>query len=244
MMGMASETIIIPHKAGLDYWYQERMKPAAKRMLKGALAKVEKLQTVQSSGSTVGVGSVDSGQSSSCSFSTIPSRPSQQSAYEEHCKIFGFKPVKSVKKRKGRGLGFLASQKRPKLTYWTKETICLRYTDQGKAPDTEEKMKLAQMGLGFKELKFDTEGDAFHIHSTLLSAYPEIEDCGGYTLMRLGCGSNELVTIESPKDGLNVRYLRDILKSAKLFVRPLQRDIEIEVKKEDGDPDLVCNYPS
>ena len=100
------------------------------------------------------------------------------------------------------------------MTTWTKEAICLRYTDQVKAPDTEEKMKLAQMGLGFKEIKLNTDGDAHHIHSTIVDAYPELDSSGGYCLMRLGSGSSDLVTIEPPKTGLNVRYLRDILKSA------------------------------
>lgn len=90
----------------------------------------------------------------------------------------------------------------------------MRYTDQVKAPDTEEKMKLAQMGLGFKEIKLNTDGDAHHIHSTIVDAYPELDSSGGYCLMRLGSGSSDLVTIEPPKTGLNVRYLRDILKSA------------------------------
>ena len=36
--------------------------------------------------------------------------------------------------------------KQQKVTIWTKEAICLRYTDQVKAPDKEEKMKLAQRG--------------------------------------------------------------------------------------------------
>ena len=41
------------------------------------------------------------------------------------------------------------------------------------------------------------------------------------------------MTIEPPRNGLNVRYLRDILKSAKLFIRPLQKDIE-ERENEDS----------
>lgn len=119
---------------------------------------------------------------------------------------------------------------------WTKEAICLRYTDQVKAPDTEETTKLAQMGLGFKEIKFNTDGDARHIHSAIVDAYPELDYCGGYCLMRLGSGSSELVTIEPPRNGLNVRYLRDILKFAKLFIRPLQKDIE---EREDEDSTVV-----
>ena len=38
-----------------------------------------------------------------------------------------------------------------------------------------------------------------------------------------------------------MRYLRDILKSAKLFIHPLQKDIE---DKEDEEPDTVsASYP-
>ena len=47
--------------------------------------------------------------------------------------------------------------------------------------------------------------------------------------MRLVSGLSDLVTIEPLKTGLNARYFRDILKSAKLFIRPLQKDIE-EIK--------------
>ena len=93
-----------------------------------------------------------------------------QSAYHEHSNLFGLKPLSSYalgKRRKGKAparMGF--TQKRVKKTiYWMKETICLRYMDQTRGPDTEEKMKLAQIGLGFKELKFDNEGDGLDVHS-------------------------------------------------------------------------------
>ena len=164
------------------------------------------------------------------------------SPYTEHSNLFNFKPSLSSKVAK-RGRGKTPAGRPPKqhkASFWTKESICLRYTDQLKAPDTEEKMKLAQMGLGFKEIKFDTDGGALHIHSAIISAYPELDFCGGYCLMRLGSGSSDLVTIEPPRGGLNVRYLRDILKSAKLFIRPLQRDIE---EKGDKEPDTVSASP-
>ena len=87
-------------------------------------------------------------------------------------------------------------------------------------------MKLAQMGLGFQELKFELEGDSDHIHTIILQAYPALETCGGYSLLRLGSGSSSLVMIEPPRGGFTVRYLHDILKTAKLFIRPIQKDIE------------------
>ena len=98
--------------------------------------------------------------------STSRERASSQpgrSAYEEHAHLFGFNPSSSCRKGKERkrkqkgGAGYAV--KRAKISYWSKESICLRYTDQQKAPDTEDKMKLAQMGLGFQELKFELEGD-------------------------------------------------------------------------------------
>ena len=47
--------------------------------------------------------------------------------------------------------------------------------------------------------------------------------------MCLGCASNR---IDTPKDGFTVRYLWDILQSTKLFVRPLQKNIELKVEAE------------
>ncbi len=60
---------------------------------------------------------------------------------------------------------------------------------------------------------FEADGDCQHIHQVLTNLFPVLE---GYTLMRLGENSKELVQIDGP-DG-----------QAKLFVRPLQQDLSIE----------------
>ena len=214
---------------------------AAKRLLQGVMDTVDqKIQgpSPQEQAPSTSETRVAAGSDVSSLFGSA-ARPST-SAYEEHASLFRFKPSSSKLVKKGRGKTPVGRQpKQQKATFWTKETICLRYTDQVKAPDTEEKMKLAQMGLGFKEIKFNTEGDSCHIHSTIVHAYPDLEFCGGYCLMRLGSGSSELVTVEPPRSGLNVRYLRDILKSAKLFVRPLQKDLE-EKESEESTVVSVC----
>ena len=62
----------------------------------------------------------------------------------------------------------------------------------------------------------------------LLDAFKQLDDSGGYTLLRLATNSTTLIEIEPPKGGMTVMYLKDIVKSAKLFVRPLQADIESE----------------
>lgn len=101
------------------------------------------------------------------------------------------------------------------------------FKDQSKGPDTLEKMELAKLGLGLKDV-FSIDGDALHIPSVLLDAFKQLDDCGGYTLLRLATNSTSLIEIKPPKGWMTVRYLKDIVKSAKLFVRPLQTDIESE----------------
>ncbi len=54
-----------------------------------------------------------------------------------------------------------------------------------------------------------------------------LEGCGGYTLMRLGENSRELVPIDGPDGGITIPFLKDILR-----VRPLQQDLSIEDAKK------------
>ena len=96
-------------------------------------------------------------------------------------------------------------------------------------PTVEEDMALAKCGLGLKQLVFDSEGDAQHIHDVIMAQYPALVHCGGYTLLRLSGGSN-LAEIESPDVGITVPYLKDIVHQAKLFITPLQCDITDEVR--------------
>ena len=60
----------------------------------------------------------------------------------EHANLFGFKPSHfSMAGKRKKGKGFIsAAKKRLKTTLWSKETICLRFMDQTKTPDTMEKM--------------------------------------------------------------------------------------------------------
>ena len=116
---------------------------------------------------------------------------------------------------------------------WKKDTICLRLKDQEKCPDTREKMVLAELGLGLKTLTFALNGDAAHIHQVLIQSYESLSACGGYTMMRLATNSTDLLSIGTPKTGMTVKYLKDVLKSAKLFVRPLQKDLDLIEEEAD-----------
>ena len=166
---------------------------------------------------------------------TDPHRSSAPMGIDEHKRLFGFyrnrprfQPPKGEARRKGKGK-FVPGRRSGSRNVWRKATICLRDKDQICKPSAEEKMELAKLGLGLAELTFDYNGDAEHIHSILLSQFPQLEACGGYTLMRLKENSYDLVEIEYPVKGLNVSYLKDILNQAKLYIRPLQRSIAEEI---------------
>ena len=51
----------------------------------------------------------------------------------------------------------------------------LLYAHQTKPPTTEERIKLARVGLGTKDLTFDSNGNAFRVHSVILKQYPELD---------------------------------------------------------------------
>ena len=153
--------------------------------------------------------------------------PTLSASIDEHRRLFGYRPRKGktpfagAKRNRGRRKG---------STTWKKDCICLRDKEQTWKPSSEEKIELARMGLGLSEVVFNSDGDAEHIHQVLLEKFPVLESCGGYTLLRLAENSHSMVEIEGPDSGMTVSYLKDILNQAKLYIRPLQRDIEEDMK--------------
>lgn len=158
------------------------------------------------------------------------STPSERriSAFEEHRRIFGFKPPTPSLNKGKRSRSHPYATKKKKVVTFTKETICLKYKDQNWLPSTEERIELAKLGLGLKKIVYQADGDAKHIHEMITSSFPVLESCGGYTLLRLGENSRELIPVDGPDSGMSIPFLKDILRQAKLFVRPLQSDISKE----------------
>jgi len=169
---------------------------------------------------------------------------------QEHRRLFGhsgaggaFHPPKSPYSWSGKGKGKFKSSRRsrgrPLASKWKKDCVCLREMSQTRRPSAEERMNLARMGLGLEEICFDCDGDAEHIHSALLAKFPQLQTCGGYTLLRLSdSNSMDLIEIEHPAKGMNIRYLKDILNQAKLYIRPLQCDISPSM--ETGKEVIMC----
>lgn len=89
---------------------------------------------------------------------------------------------------------------------WTREVICLKGCDQETSPSTEKKIKLVQLNLGLRKLVFGMDDNANHIHNVILNAFPILDKCGRYTLMRVSENSHNLIATEGPDGGVAVNF--------------------------------------
>ena len=110
--------------------------------------------------------------------------------------------------------------------------MCLAETDQDIVPDPSDRASLQMAGLGEKKIQFDGDSDAHGIHEELLSQFPKLRESGGYELMRTqDKGSKFLNVIDVPPSGYSATYLKAVAHSARIFIRPLQRDLSLLPEK-------------
>ena len=89
------------------------------------------------------------------------------------------------------------------------------------------------MALSSRKISFNLDGDELYLHDTLMDEFPALQNPGRYTLLHPNTNSHDLLSIKWPhKGGITIRYLKEILCSARLYVRPLQFDI-LETDFED-----------
>ena len=72
--------------------------------------------------------------------------PRKPSAYEEHQRLFGYKPSKvySSKFMKAKAKN---NNNKKRVSSWNKDVVCLRSKDEHVSPNIEEKIELAQLKL-------------------------------------------------------------------------------------------------
>ena len=169
-----------------------------------------------------------------------PPRPGDDTAIEEHHRLFGFRPAASVSGGPKRPLPSGSAARRrvhpytrpylgPKKSTWTRSFICLARVQQETLPTTNERITLTMAGLGEQKITFNKEGRASHVHAKIVEVFPALNEVGGYEILRLAEGrSKALVALPIPAGGYGVPYLKSILGQAKGYIRPIQKDIEIE----------------
>ena len=106
--------------------------------------------------------------------------------------------------------------------------MCLARRSDNSIPSPQEKIDLAELGLGLKRLAFDCNASQREIDSVIYDAFPQLST-RGYELLRTASKRKNLVVIKTPPDGMTVLYLRDLLQQSKLFVRPNLEDIQVNL---------------
>lgn len=120
--------------------------------------------------------------------------------------------------------------KRKKLPTWTHTFVCLAKTNMETVPDSQERSCLLLAGLGEKKVQFGDYCEWEEIYDELLFQYPKLKEGGGFELLRVGEGGGKrLQVIACPPNGYTVAYLRAVVHHATVYIRPLQRDLSVEV---------------
>ncbi|CAC5359836.1 unnamed protein product [Mytilus coruscus] len=131
------------------------------------------------------------------------------------------------------------SKKKAKYTNrtWTVTVVCLSNKNADKVPSPTEKDNLFKAGLGSKKIKFhadDMERDLLDkINSDIVEGldnetvgFPQLKGCGGIELLKCNQNSRDLQVIDCT---WSVKKLKDYLgNQAKLYVRPIQKDLDME----------------
>lgn len=112
-------------------------------------------------------------------------------------------------------------------------------------PDSRRKTELKVAGLGEKQLVIALRATAVQLHSKVLLTFPKLLDCGGYEFLRCLPNSRSLVGIHTPNGGHTPQTLKDDVGNARIYVRPLQKDLPMTEENPlpdpgPGTPNEVC----
>ena len=71
-------------------------------------------------------------------------------------------------------------------------------------------------------------GDSADAHECILEAFPQLRGAGGYELLRVSDRGRGLEVIPYPPDGYTAIYLKDVVQQAKIYIRPIQKDLSMD----------------
>lgn len=111
---------------------------------------------------------------------------------------------------------------------------------QDEVLDSDERASLQLSGLGENHITLNAYSEMQDIYDELLFQFPKLKQAGGFELLRVPEGGGKLLqVIASPESGYTVSYLRAIVHHAKIFIRPMQNNLD-----SDPEPSQVdcCVY--
>ena len=97
-------------------------------------------------------------------------------------------------------------------------------------------MLLKAADLGEKQLTIGLRASAEQLHSKILMTFPRLSDGGGYEFLRCFPNSRQLVQLEVPEGGHCPATLQEDVGQARLYLRPLQKDLSMEPQQQELSP--------
>ena len=89
--------------------------------------------------------------------------------------------------------------------------------------------------MGLKRLTFSLTDDFDDVHYYIMDAFPKLKDARGYELLRASNG-RVLEVVPVPPEGYSASYLKDVMQQAKIYIRPIQKCLSIDVNVSE----MVC----
>ena len=120
-------------------------------------------------------------------------------------------------------------EKKGRMQSWTVKMVCLASPTDTRVPTTiSAKEVLIEAGLGEKKIAIpDIEMSHDEFWSLIAGYFPKLEGCGGFELLRCVANSRCLEPI-SPKIARSPKLLRAVAGTSKIYIRPVQQDLDIE----------------
>ena len=119
---------------------------------------------------------------------------------------------------------------------WTHNFVCLSNINASSPPDLQERASLQIAGLGEKRVSFSVYADAHDVYHELMNQFPKLSEGGGFELLRVndrGGAARRLELINPPESGYDVMFLKAVVQQAKIYIRPLQKDLSCSPSKEE-----------
>lgn len=115
---------------------------------------------------------------------------------------------------------------------WSVKMVCLSEKNARRVPcSVAERETLVQAGLGEKVIIPDITCSAQEFQGIIISAFPKLDGCGGFDLLRCTPNTKELEMIslavsQSPK------LLKSVVSGGKVFIRPIQQNLDLDLDKK------------
>ena len=99
-------------------------------------------------------------------------------------------------------------------------------------------MQLKAAGLGEKQVIIGLRASAMQLHEKILATFLKLTEGGGYQLLRCLPNSRHLMELAAPEGGHTPLSLKEDAGQARIYLRPLQRDLSVcpeEMHPPDGE---------